>query len=86
MRAKSTRRRRGPSSNSGSSPARGRRGEGDDRWAPPVSDSERGKRRGAGRRGGKVGCWAAAGPREGDEANQAGESEGLQRTLADGPR
>ena len=34
----------------------------------------------------KAGCWAAAGPRAGDEANQAGKSEGFQRTLADGPR
>ena len=41
------------------------------------------------RRGPARSRWADAGlllGREGDEADEAGESEGLRRTLADGPR
>ena len=50
---------------------------------PHLSATASGGRCCAGRREGAVGCWAAAGPREGDEANQAGSpraSSGLWPT------
>ena len=53
---------------------------------PRLSAMASGGRRCAGRRGEDGLSWAAVGPRKGDEANEAGESEGLRRTLADGLR